>query len=117
MGGYLRGECLVPLVAAGEVPQPYGERGYAGTFGPGKTFDAVAVGSDGDNRGAVRRIAGRVEQGLQQRAGSGEQNNETGGQDELLAALELTVSRSLRRSRSQPIYPGQRHVDQDVPSR
>ena len=50
---------------------------HAGRLGAGQALDAVAVGADGDHRGAVRRVRARVEQRLEVGAGAGDEDDES----------------------------------------
>ena len=58
---------------------PVHERRDAGPLGPGQALDAVAVGADGDDLGAVRRIEAGVEQRLQVGAATGHEHHEARG--------------------------------------
>ena len=42
----------------------------AGSFGPGQTLDRRAIGADRHDLGTERQVGGRVDQGLEQRAGA-----------------------------------------------
>ena len=61
------------------VLDPVHERRDAGPLGPGQALDAVAVGADGDHRGAVRRVGAGVEQRLEVGAGAGDEHDEARG--------------------------------------
>ena len=76
MGGDLLGQRSVPGVAVGVVTEPLDERGDACTLGAGESLDAVTVGTDRDDRGAVGRVSRRVDQGLEVGAGAGDEDDE-----------------------------------------
>ena len=50
-----------------------------GPLGAGQRLDVVAVGADGDHAGAVRRVRGRVEQGLEVGAGARDEDDDSRG--------------------------------------
>ena len=52
--------------------------GTPASLGPVEREDPVAVGADGDDLGAVRRVGARVEQRLQVRARAGHEHDEAG---------------------------------------
>ncbi len=69
------GERAVPVRPGAEVLHPQHERLDPGTFGTSEPLDPVTVGPHGDDLRAVRRILGRVDEGLQVRAGAGDQDH------------------------------------------
>ena len=62
--------------AAGVVRDGADERGDAGALRAGQALDAVAVGADGRDPHAVRRVGRGVEQRLQVGAGTGDQDDD-----------------------------------------
>lgn len=82
VGGHGLGESGVPLLAGPEVLDPAHEGGDLGPLGTGEPFDAVPVGPYGHDLGAVGIDAGvrdGVEESLQVRTGSGDQDDEALG--------------------------------------
>ena len=59
-----RGERPVPGVPGGVIGEFLDEGRYPGAFGPGQPLDAVAVGADRHDPGAVGLVGRSVQQGL-----------------------------------------------------
>ena len=74
------GERRVPVLAGRSKSLTCMHEGRdAGALGAGQALDAVAVGADGDHRGAVRRVGAGVEQRLEVGAGAGDEDDEAAG--------------------------------------
>jgi hypothetical protein len=77
--GDVRGQRRIPVVAGLVRLQLIHEHRHTRRGGPVEPADAVPVGADRDDPGAVLRIRGRVEQGLQVAAGPGDEDDQAGG--------------------------------------
>ena len=79
--GLVRGDRLgqrhVPVGPVVEVGGLDDEGRDAGPLGPGQALDAVAVGADGDDLGAVVRLLRRVDQGLEIGATTRDEDDES----------------------------------------
>jgi hypothetical protein len=79
VAGHRRGQGPVPRGPVREVLDPVHERRQPGPLRTGQALDAVAVGADGNDLRAVRRVGGCVEQGLEVGAGPRDEDNKARG--------------------------------------